>query len=62
MAEAILSLLAEPPAAERLRDRVRAFALDRSTERYLEVLEAASTRCRTAKAIRVAPGPELLEP
>jgi glycosyltransferase involved in cell wall biosynthesis len=62
MGEAILSLLAAPPAPQRLRDRVRAFSLDRSVERYLEVLSAASARCGSEKAIPLMPGSELTEP
>lgn len=42
MAEAILSLLANPPPAERLKARAASFSFDRAVDRYLTVLEAAS--------------------
>lgn len=47
MADAILRVLGAPPDPEPLRLRADNFSVDRATERYLEVLEAARAR-RTA--------------
>ena len=50
MARAILDTLDAPPDSEALRLRADDFSVDRATERYLEVLEAA-------RGVRAVGGP-----
>ena len=51
MADAILGVLEAPPDPEPLRLRADDFSVDRATERYLEVLEAARAKRAAVRAL-----------